>query len=156
VFGFDTNPDPTAYEGKARMVAWHDDMHAVSDCLGICRFVTRGFNGPHLLGYEHFAELIRAASGLELTLDEIREVGRRVTDLERWLNLQFGRTRADDTLPRRYLEDPMPARTTKGHRIEREHFERMLEEYYLARGWDEQGRLSPERAAELEAFLASP
>jgi len=153
VFGFDTNPEPTGYEGKARMVAWHDDINAVADCLGICRFVTQGFNGPHLLGYEHFAELIRAASGLDMTLDEIREVGRRVTDLERWLNLQFGRTRADDTLPRRYFDDPMPARASKGHRIERAKFAAMLDEYYHARQWDEQGRLSPERSAELEGFL---
>jgi len=153
IFGFETSGDPTDYQGKARMVAWHDDMYAVADCLGICRFVTRGFNSPHLLGYEHFAELMRAASDLQLTEDEIREVGRRVIDLERWLNLQFGRTRADDTLPKRYFDDPMPARATKGHRIERPKFEAMLDEYYRAREWDEQGRLSPKRAAELESYL---
>jgi aldehyde:ferredoxin oxidoreductase len=156
LFGFETSPDPTAYEGKARMVAWHDDMYAVADCLGICRFVTRGFNSPHLLGYEHFSELIQAGTGLALAEDELQEAGRRVIDLERWLNLQFGRTRADDTLPRRYFDDPMPARATKGHRIERAKFEVMLDEYYRARGWDEQGRLSPERAGELEGYLLLP
>jgi len=153
IFGFETGGDPTAYEGKARMVAWHDDIYAVADCLGICRFVTHGFNSPQLLGYEQFADLIQAASGLQLTKDEIREVGRRVVDLERWLNLQFSRTRADDTLPKRYFDDPMPARATKGHRIERQPFEAMLDEYYPARGWDEQGQLCPERAAELERYL---
>ena len=153
LFGFDTNPDPTAYEGKARMVAWHDDMYAVSDCLGICRFVTRGFNSPHLLGYQHFAELIQAATSMEIGADEIQQVGRRVIDLERWLNLKFGRRREDDTLPRRYFEDPMPARATKGHRIEREKFEGMLDEYYAARGWDVQGNLRAERVAQLESFL---
>jgi len=47
----------------------------------------------------------------------------------------------------------MPARATKGHRIERPKFEAMLDEYYRAREWDEQGRLSPKRAAELESYL---
>jgi len=153
IFGFDTNPDPTAYEGKARMVAWHDDIYAVSDCLGICRFVTHGFNSPHLLGYRHFAELIQAASGMEMSEDEIQGVGQRVIDLERWLNWKFGRSRDDDTLPRRYFEDPMPARVTKGHRIEREKFERMLDEYYAARAWDVRGNLRAERVAQLESFL---
>ena len=153
IFGFDTNPDPTAYEGKARMVAWHDDIYAVSDCLGICRFVTHGFNSPHLLGYQHFAELIQAATSMEIGADEIQQVGRRVIDLERWLNLKFGRRRKDDTLPRRYFEDPMPARATKGHLIEREKFEGMLDEYYAARGWDVQGNLRAERVAQLESFL---
>jgi hypothetical protein len=73
-----------------------------------------------------------------------------VVDLERWLNLAFGRTRADDTLPRRYFDEPMPARATQGHRIERDKFERMLDEYYAARGWDAAGRLRPERERAIE------
>jgi aldehyde:ferredoxin oxidoreductase len=153
IFGFETSRDPTAYEGKARMVAWHDDIYAVADCLGICRFVTRGFNSPHLLGYEHFAQLIRAAVGLAFTPAELRQVGGRVIDLERYLNLAFGRTRADDTLPKRYFDEPLPARATKGHRIERAQFEKMLDEYYQARGWDEAGRLPSQRVRQLEALM---
>ncbi|HET7010284.1 MAG TPA: aldehyde ferredoxin oxidoreductase C-terminal domain-containing protein, partial [Anaerolineales bacterium] len=153
VFGIETSVDPTSYEGKAGMVAWHDDIYAVVDCLGVCKFVTRGFNSPHLLGYEHLAELTRSVAGIDMSADELREVGRRVIDLERWLNLAFGRTRADDTLPRRYFDDPMPARSTKGHRIERDKFERMLDEYYAVRGWDCDGRLQPKRQAEVESWL---
>jgi aldehyde:ferredoxin oxidoreductase len=154
VFGIETSIDPTSYDGKAGMVAWHDDIYAVVDCLGICKFVTRGFNSPHLLGYAEFVELIRAVTGFDLTQDELRQVGRRVIDLERWLNLAFGRTRADDTLPKRYFDEPMPSRATKGHRIEREKFDKMLDEYYAARGWDPQGRLSPEQVSDLEAEIS--
>lgn len=153
IFGIETSADPTAYEGKAGMVAWHDDIYAVADCLGICKFITHGFNSPHLLGYPHFVELIRAVTGLEFSEAELRAVGRRVVDLERLINLEFGRTRADDTLPKRYFDEPMPARVTKGHRIERDKFEKMLDEYYAARGWDQAGRLSEERVRELEELL---
>lgn len=155
VFGMETSADPTAYEGKAGMVAWHDDIYAVADCLGVCKFVTHGFNSPHLLGYSHFAELIRAAIGLEFSEAELRNVGRRVIDLERLINLELGRTRADDTLPRRYFDDPMPARATQGHRIERDKFERMLDEYYAARGWDQAGHLPEERIRELNLLTES-
>ncbi len=150
IFGVPTSADPTSYEGKAGMVAWHDDIYAVADCLGVCKFVTHGFNSPHLLGYDHFVELVRSVAGLEFSEAELREVGRRVIDLERLINLEFGRTRADDTLPKRYFDDPMPGRATKGHRIERDKFERMLDEYYAARGWDVQGGLPEARARELE------
>ena len=153
VFGFATSADPTSYEGKAAMVAWHDDIYAVVDSLGICKFVTRGFNSPHLLGYEELAALTQAASGLGLGPDDLRDAGRRVIDLERWLNLAFGRTRADDTLPRRYFDEPMPARITRGHRIERDKFGQMLDEYYTVRGWDDAGRLTQEREAELMRWL---
>lgn len=154
IFEVETNSDPTAYEGKAGMVAWHDDIYAVSDGLGICRFVTRGFNSPHLLGYEHFADLMRSVEGLELSESEIREAGRRTIDIERKLNLDFGLTRADDTLPKRYFDERMPARVTKGHRIEREEFENMLDEYYDSRGWDSMGHLPQSRRVEFEELLS--
>ena len=153
IFGVETNPDPTAYDGKAEMVAWHDDIYAISDCLGICRFVTHGFNSPHLLGYEHFGEAVRAGTGMDFATEEFRAVGARVIDLERLLNQEFGRTRADDTLPKRYFDEPMPGRVSKGHRIERDKFETMLDEYYAARGWDSEGRLSERRRQELETLL---
>lgn len=108
------------------------------------------FNSPHLLGYDHFVELVRSATGLEFSESELRGVGRRVVDLERLINLEFGRARADDTLPKRYFYDPMPARATKGHRIERDKFEKMLDEYYEARGWDAEGHVPSARLAELE------
>lgn len=152
IYGVETSSDPTAYEGKAGMVAWHDDIYAVADCLGVCKFVTHGFNSPHLLGYDHFVELVRSVEGLEFSTAELRQVGRRVIDLERQLNLEFGRTRADDTLPKRYFDDPMPGRAAKGHHIDREKFQIMLDEYYAARGWDREGRLAPERLAELDAL----
>jgi aldehyde:ferredoxin oxidoreductase len=47
----------------------------------------------------------------------------------------------------------MPARVTKGHKIDREKFAVMLDEYYQARGWDQEGRLSPERREELEELI---
>jgi aldehyde:ferredoxin oxidoreductase len=154
IFGFDTNADPTSYDGKAEMVAWHDDMFAVADSLGICKFVTHGFNSPNLLGYSHFAESIEAAMGLPLSVEDLRLAGQAVIDMERWLNLQFGRTRADDTLPKRYFDEPMPARATKGHRIERDQFERMLDQYYAARQWDSEGVPSAERLEQLEAWIS--
>ena len=153
VYGFSAPSDPSAYEGKAAVVAWHEDIYAVADCLGVCKFVTQGFNSPNLLGYSHFADLILAATGMTFTPEELRRAGANVVDLERSLNAAFGRTRLDDTLPDRTFDEPLPARAAKGHRIERGSFERMLDEYYAVRGWDEMGRLSPERASEVMSWL---
>ncbi len=154
IFGVETSADPTSYEGKAGMVAWHDDIYAVADSLGVCKFITHGFNSPKLLGYDHFVELVRSVEGVEFAETELREVGRRVIDLERQINLEFGRTRADDTLPKRYFDDPMPGRVTKGHHIDREKFQKMLDEYYAARGWDNEGHLPAGRLAELDTLAA--
>lgn len=153
IFGVETSANPTDYDGKAGMVAWHDDIYAVVDSLGICKFVTRGFNSPSLLGYKHFTELIQAVTGLAFSEEELRNCGRRVIDLERYITLQLGLTRADDTLPKRYFDDPMPARITKGHSIDRQKFSIMLDEYYAARGWDSYGLLPPSRQEEFSKLL---
>ncbi len=153
VYGRANDPDPTGYKDKGLIIAWGDDMFAVSDCLGVCRFVTRGFNSPHLLGYEEFCELISAATGFEYTPETLRAVGRRTLDTERLINADFGLTRADDTLPKRYFDEPMPARQTKGHHVDRAQFQNMLDEYYAERGWDNEGRVSADRIAEIDTLF---
>jgi aldehyde:ferredoxin oxidoreductase len=41
----------------------------------------------------------------------------------------------DDTLPRRFFEEPIE----EGKVLRREDFDRLLKEYYELRGWDEMG-----------------
>jgi aldehyde:ferredoxin oxidoreductase len=155
VYGAPTLDEPTAYETKEIGVEFCETLFAVCDSLGICRFVCQGWNSPKLLGYEHFAELVRPAVGLETDSGELRAAGRRIVDLERLINQREGLGRADDTLPSRYFEDPMPGGNTKGHRIDRAQFGELLTRYYRRRGWDEEGRLAPDRVAELNAACAS-
>ncbi len=155
VYGADTEADPTSYRTKELAVEFSDNIFAVCDSLGICRFVCRGWNSPKLLGYEHFAQMIESAVGLKLTTDELRDVGRRVIDLERLINHRYGMTRADDTLPQRYFTDPMPGGVTKGHRIDPARFEALLSRYYQVRGWDAEGRLTPGRRAEIERLSSA-
>ncbi|MFQ5616099.1 MAG: aldehyde ferredoxin oxidoreductase family protein, partial [Anaerolineales bacterium] len=154
IYGRANDPDPTGYKDKGLIVAWGDDIYAVTDSLGVCKFVTHGFNSPHLLGYDHFCDLVAAATGLEYTPETLRQVGRRVLDTERLINAGFGLTRADDTLPKRYFDDPMPGRKTKGHRVDRARFQGMLDEYYEERGWDGEGRVPAERREEVDGLVA--
>jgi len=51
-------------------------------------------------------------------------------------NMDAGLTKADDTLPKRLLETPAPAGTSKGKVNE---LAKMLPEYYEARGWTPDG-----------------
>jgi aldehyde:ferredoxin oxidoreductase len=151
IYGTDVNRDPTSYETKEIVVATHEDIYAVVDCMGICKFVCHGFNSPKLLKYEHFSRLLEKAFGAKFPVEELREVGRRVVDLERAFINREGVRRPDDTLPRRYFEEPMPHGKAKGHRIEREKFLEMLDRYYRLRRWSEDGVVGVERIAELVA-----
>lgn len=140
LYGTHINPSPIVYDTKEHIVYGQENIHAVIDSLGLCKFLCRGFNSPRLLGYEHFTELIRLVTGLEYTEDELQEVGNRIVELERRINVKLGVSRKDDTLPKRYFDDPMPLRLAKGHHIDRTEFQKMLSRYYALRGWDEEGR----------------
>ena len=131
---------------------WSDNMYAVIDAVGICKFICHGFNSPHLIGYEQVRDFLQAAVGLDFEIQELKEVGQRIIDTERILNLRFGLTRADDSLPKRYFDDPAPLKTAKGHHIDRQQFQTMLDRYYQLRGWNDQGMVPSERITELEAI----
>jgi len=152
IYGKGISPDPTSYEGKEKGVYFSDNIFAVVDSLGICKFICHGFNSPHFLNYEHFSDLIYFASGLKFGREDLENVGRRIIDVERMFNLREGVTRKDDTLPRRYFEDRMRLKVAKGHRIERDKFNEMLSRYYKLRGWDGNGLVEKKRIREIEAI----
>lgn len=154
LYGAGFDPDPASDEGKAAAVVASEDLFAVIDSAGLSKLFARGLNAPALLGFEEVADLARAA-GEPFEPAELRRVGARIADLERAFNAREGATRADDTLPTRYFDEPLVDGLAKGQRIDRAGFERMLDEYYALRGWDAEGRLPPARAADAAALLAS-
>lgn len=67
--------------------------------------------------------------------DHLRAACERVVNLERCFNAREGLTRKDDTLPGRFLKEPLGTECgpSAGSVVE---LEPMLDEYYEARGWD--------------------
>ena len=62
-----------------------------------------------------------------------------------------GLRRKDDTLPRRFLTEPIPDGPSKGMVITEEMLEIMKDEYYGVRGWDgSTGIPTPERLLSLD------
>ncbi len=142
VYGGPVSSQFSSYTGKGRMVWWHEVLNAVCDSLGFCRFLSV-FSSPRALGYEQFSEFVALATGMSLTPEELQAVGERVCSLERSMLVKEGISRRDDTLPRRYLEEPVPDGPCKGQIIKRDEFDTMLDEYYRLHGWDKNG--IPER-----------
>jgi len=136
----DVSNDYTSYEGKSRMVWWHELQYAVGDSLGLCRFQMK-FISVHAPSYEEWVNLIRYATGMELTKQDLMQIGERIITVERLLNNKLGFSRRDDTLPERYFKEPTVAGLPKvrGRKIDKQQFERMLDEYYEMHGWDRNG-----------------
>jgi len=128
----------TSYRGKGRMVWWHECLNALCDSLGYCRFLS-AFSSPHALQYRQFSRLIELATGLKMPSKELRKVAERIYTLERMLLVRDGMSRKEDTLPRRYFEEPVSSGPAKGAVVTRDDFDRMLDECYSLHGWDENG-----------------
>jgi aldehyde:ferredoxin oxidoreductase len=54
-----------------------------------------------------------------------------------------------DTLPERLFRETLPNGPARGQRLNKEEFNKMLDEYYRLRGWDENGRPTKEKMEEL-------
>lgn len=148
LYGNKVDPDYTSYQGKGRIVWWHELLYAVCDSLGVCRFMTI-FSSPSAPQYKEFSDLIYLSSGLRISEDELKNVGERICTLERRILNLFGIDRQEDKLPPRYFE-PISDGPAKGEMIKPEWFNIMLEEYYNLHGWDRNGRPTEEKLKELE------
>jgi len=71
-------------------------------------------------------------------LDEagLRRISSNIQDETRRFNLQEGVTAKDDTLPKRFFDEPLGK---EGKVIRREVLERLLRDYYALRGWNNEG-----------------
>jgi aldehyde:ferredoxin oxidoreductase len=137
--------DYTTYEGKARMVYWHEMLYEAVDCTGVCKFHSI-FLSPNLIGFEELSKLIYYNTGLEFTPEEIWDIADRAYTIERLFNIREGLTRADDWLVDRYFDEPTPIGLpiARNKSLDREKFRRLIDEYYELHGWDEQGVPRPE------------
>jgi len=153
IYGKNINNDPTSYVAKEKTVYFSDNIFAAIDSLGICKFICHGFNSPHFIDYTWMKKLIHSASGWSFSEKDIQEVGKRIIDIERMFNNREGISRKDDTLPKRYFDDPMPLKLSKGHHIDRKEFDNMLTRYYKIRNWTNNGIVKKERVKELEVLV---
>jgi aldehyde:ferredoxin oxidoreductase len=153
IYGKGVNNDPTSYEAKEKSVYFSDNIFAAVDSLGVCKFICHGFNSPHFVDYTWMKKLIHCASGWEFKEKDIQDVGKRIIDVERMFNNREGIRREHDILPKRYFDDPMPLKISKGHHIDRKEFDSLLSRYYTLRNWTNDGLVKKERVTELEALM---
>ena len=106
-----------------------EDRAAVMDSLILCKFLRGVFDDF----YAETATMLHLVTGWDVTAGELRDTARRIVSVKRQFNLLAGWTRDEDTLPDRFLTDPLsndPAAT-----LTREHLSSLVAEYHRQRGW---------------------
>lgn len=121
--------------GKGSHTAILQNLGAALDSLVVCRFSAFALNEIV------WGRLLTAVTGIQYEPEDVMECGDRVFNIERMFNVREGFSRKDDTLPPRLLKEPAPMGPAKGRVVE---LDRMLDEFYEFRGWDENGVPKPE------------
>ncbi|MGD9773926.1 aldehyde ferredoxin oxidoreductase family protein [Diaphorobacter sp.] len=140
ILGIPVKTEPTATEGKPELVKAFQDATAAFDSSGLCIFTTFAWGLPDL------APQLQAACDEKFTVQELEKIGERIWNMEREFNNAAGFTKADDSLPQRLLTE---AAKTGGSKGSVSHLPEMLPKYYAVRGWDTEGRPTPETRARL-------
>jgi aldehyde:ferredoxin oxidoreductase len=113
--------------------------------VGMCDFVGVSVGE---LSLDKLRDYVNAATGWDMSLAELMQVGERANTMARLFNLREGFTAADDNLPDRMYE-PMRAGALAGKALDRAEVDQALRTYYHMAGWDDQGVPTQAKLAEL-------
>ncbi len=135
----------TVEPGRGKLAMEKENFACILDCLVLCKFLRNCFDDF----YPDVARIYTKTTGIEMTGEELSHVGERVWNLKKAFNIREGWTKADDWLPPRCLEDPIPSGPSKGHLIKAEELLMEIEDYYQARGWTIEGLIPKSKLIEL-------
>ena len=122
--------DPEKIDGKAKMFTEWEDRLTLFDTLILCRFYR------DLYQWEELSTILKATTGMDLTVQSMRTIAADVLDNIRRFNLREGLTSEDDRIPRRFFQEALPE---TGKIITEDQMKQLLSEYYRERGWNEKG-----------------
>ena len=108
--------------------------YSAADTVSVCQFVY--CPSWQMYGPQELADLMRAATGWEVTVEEIQAIGRRRQNLMRAYNAREGLTRDHDTLPKKLFKKALEGGRSDGIILENEELQTGLEMYYEQAGWD--------------------
>ncbi|MBW2428357.1 MAG: aldehyde ferredoxin oxidoreductase family protein [Deltaproteobacteria bacterium] len=144
-FGKPKASDLQSIHGKAELVRRAMIVGTVLDSLGLCKVPALSLISAYDLVAE--TELTSVLMAQPVTVADLLAAGERIANIERLFNLRCGASEADDRLPDMFFEKDYNAGQEPSKPSE--WMEPMKKEFYSVMGWDEQGRPTPEKLAQL-------
>lgn len=113
-----------------RLAIETEDKAALMDSLILCKFL----RGVLTDFYSEAADMLRNVTGWNVGSGELHEAARRIVSAKRDFNVLAGWTPAEDTLPERFLNTPLPDDPRAS--LSPERLYALIAEYHRQRGWD--------------------
>lgn len=129
-FGTEKAADRLAEEGKAALVNYSEKIALLTDSLTMCKNIGLCMD---ILNFENASAILKAGTGIDYSPQYLQKILGDFRDLELKLNKRFGVRREDDTLPERFLKEPLREGLTKGSTVD---IQKMVDEYYKIHKWE--------------------
>ncbi|MBI4523068.1 MAG: aldehyde ferredoxin oxidoreductase family protein [Deltaproteobacteria bacterium] len=134
-----------ADSGRGALVAASEDFAAVLDSLIICKFLRKCFDDF----YREGADLLSRLTGWSYSSADLRRAGERIHTLKKLFNIREGWQPEDDRLPERLLSETLPTGVARGVGLTSGELQEMIQSYYRAREWDQNGFIPERKLTEL-------
>ncbi|MDW7728471.1 MAG: aldehyde ferredoxin oxidoreductase C-terminal domain-containing protein [Bacillota bacterium] len=122
--------DTEKRNNPARIFVEYEDKMNIIDSLVFCR------NAHKLIQWENLIAVVFLLTGKRYSAAGLRAVSARNLSTIRLFNLSEVTTGMGDSLPSRFIEEPI---NNEKDLVKVEELELMLKDYYLLRGWNEKG-----------------
>ncbi|MHA2392642.1 MAG: aldehyde ferredoxin oxidoreductase family protein [Promethearchaeota archaeon] len=130
-------------KGKGLIERDHQLSMSIVDSIALCSTMRAG------IPLEDQLSAYSVVTGIKLSIEEFLKAAERIINLERMYNINLGFDRKDDSLPTRFIEEPMPRGESKGQIVE---LESLLDDYYQVMEWDINGVPTERKLKELGLF----
>jgi aldehyde:ferredoxin oxidoreductase len=109
------------------LIEWQENLHYIDDSLGLCACLSSFvYKPPYHIHNMPF--IISSAIGIDIDEDELWKIATRNRNLVRAINIRLGLKREDEHPPEDHWKKRFP-----------EYEEKLLDEYYKFKGWNNQG-----------------
>ena len=134
--GVDEPMDRMSFRKKGNIAKIFEDLTSFTNSLVMCLFTVDMVGENYSFAF--LRKMLEKVSGRELDEEEMLKIGERNYLLLKLLSAREGYTLKEDYLPERFSQ-PLPKGGSEGETITEEQLNKMLEEYYELRGYDEFG-----------------
>jgi benzoyl-CoA reductase subunit BamB len=125
--GEKSNPYFPTVDMSVDIVDWQEMMHYCDDALGVCAGLSSfPLKPPYHI--HNYPKMVSAATGIDMSEDDIKKVYARNRSLVRAINVRRGLRRADEKPPEDHWKKRFPELESQ-----------LLDAYYKFKGWNMDG-----------------
>ncbi len=118
----------------------------IMDSLILCKFL-RGVFEDKLAA---MSEMLGLVAGWDVAVSELNVAAERIITAKKWYNIQQGWEPVEDTLPKRFLSEPLKDGASAGAMLSSDQLRSLVKAYNRARHWSDEGWVPEERLRELD------